>query len=186
MTQTFAVYLFISVLLAFVATSYFTFDLQNNVADFQVEKLLSMNIGDVEADISDALDRDLLNRCRIVADSLPPEEELFDSDRKQEARMHLSALLIKTNVSEISVVGPDGIICDDDRIRYINGFLSELETVINEGCDVRGYFLWSLMDNFEWAEGYGPRFGLVYVDYETGERTMKRSAYHYRDIIKEA
>ena len=47
-----------------------------------------------------------------------------------------------------------------------------------------GYQYWSLMDNFEWAEGYGPRFGLVYVDYKTQKRTLKNSAYHYKKIIE--
>ena len=52
-----------------------------------------------------------------------------------------------------------------------------------DGVDVRGYFVWSLLDNFEWAEGYRPRFGVVHVDYETQVRTPKRSALAYRDLI---
>jgi beta-glucosidase len=55
---------------------------------------------------------------------------------------------------------------------------------VAQGADVRGYFAWSLMDNFEWAYGYDKRFGIVRVDYETQERTLKRSAEWYRDAIK--
>lgn len=83
-------------------------------------------------------------------------------------------------------VGEDGIIRDDDRIRYINGFLSELETVIDEGYDVRGYFLWSLMDNFEWSAAYNYRFGIQSLNRETLETTWKKSAYFYRDFIRRA
>ena len=54
----------------------------------------------------------------------------------------------------------------------------------NEGADVRGFFYWSLMDNFEWAWGYDKRFGIVYVDFETGERTVKDSGLLYSQIIK--
>lgn len=55
---------------------------------------------------------------------------------------------------------------------------------ITDGVDVRGYFQWSILDNFEWAEGYKERFGLVHVDYETQKRTLKESAYWYRSVIE--
>ena len=53
-----------------------------------------------------------------------------------------------------------------------------------EGVDIRGYFQWSLLDNFEWAYGYSERFGLIYVNYETQERILKDSAYRYSEIIR--
>jgi beta-glucosidase len=56
---------------------------------------------------------------------------------------------------------------------------------VDEGFDVRGYFVWSLMDNYEWAEGYLKRFGIVYVDYETQQRTPKLSAQWYRKVVEE-
>ncbi|GAA3641781.1 GH1 family beta-glucosidase [Microbacterium awajiense] len=72
---------------------------------------------------------------------------------------------------------------DDERIRYVSGFLEWIARARAEGADVRGYYLWSLMDNFEWAAGYSQRFGIVHVDWDTLERTPKRSAYWYRDLI---
>lgn len=83
-------------------------------------------------------------------------------------------------------VGPDGIIQDQDRIKYISGFLEWLEKAIQEGFDIRGYFLWSLMDNFEWSAAYNYKFGIQKTDFETGETTWKKSAYFYRDFVRKA
>jgi beta-glucosidase len=78
----------------------------------------------------------------------------------------------------------DGVVHDADRIDYIRSHLESLATVRAGGLDVRGYFAWSLMDNFEWAEGYETRFGIVHVDYETQVRTPKDSARWYADLIR--
>lgn len=78
----------------------------------------------------------------------------------------------------------DGSIRDFDRIAYLRSHIGEVERAIAEGVDVRGYFVWSLMDNVEWQHGVGPRFGLIHVDYETLRRTWKQSAYWYRDLIR--
>ena len=83
-------------------------------------------------------------------------------------------------------VETDGMIHDNDRIRYISGFLEWLEKAIDEGFDVRGYFLWSLMDNFEWTAAYNYKFGILSTDVATGETKWKKSAYFYRDFIKAA
>lgn len=73
----------------------------------------------------------------------------------------------------------DGTVHDPDRIRYLHGHLAAVRRAIDDGADVRGYFLWSLLDNFEWSYGYGKRFGAVHVDYETQRRTPKSSALWY-------
>ncbi|MBQ1508742.1 MAG: family 1 glycosylhydrolase [Erysipelotrichaceae bacterium] len=73
---------------------------------------------------------------------------------------------------------------DRVRIRFLDDTLRYLRKAMEDGAEVLGYQHWSLMDNFEWAEGYGPRFGLIYVDYPTQERTLKQSARHYREIIR--
>ncbi|MFJ3229562.1 GH1 family beta-glucosidase [Streptomyces sp. NPDC086787] len=75
--------------------------------------------------------------------------------------------------------GPDGRVHDPERIAYLHAHLSEVRRAIGEGADVRGYFLWSLLDNFEWSYGYGKRFGMVYVDYPTLARIPKSSARWY-------
>jgi len=77
----------------------------------------------------------------------------------------------------------DGSVCDSDRIMFLRSYLAQLQRATSEGVPVRGYFFWSLMDNFEWAAGYATRFGLVYVDYKTQKRTPKLSASFYREVI---
>jgi beta-glucosidase len=76
-----------------------------------------------------------------------------------------------------------GRVADDRRIAYLDGHLRALRAAIDAGVDVRGYFCWSLLDNFEWAEGFSQRFGLVRVDFETQQRTPKASYDWYRELI---
>jgi beta-glucosidase len=76
-----------------------------------------------------------------------------------------------------------GRVDDGDRVAYLREHLSGCRRAIADGVDLRGYFVWSLLDNFEWAYGYSRRFGIVHVDYATGTRVPKRSAYWYRDVI---
>jgi beta-glucosidase len=78
----------------------------------------------------------------------------------------------------------DGVVDDQPRIDYLAGHLGAVADAVAEGADVRGYYCWSLMDNFEWAEGYAQRFGLVHVDYDTLVRTPKRSFGWYAELIR--
>ena len=81
--------------------------------------------------------------------------------------------------------GPDanGRVPDQARIRFLDGHLRAAHRAIQRGVDLRGYFVWSLLDNFEWAEGYAKRFGIVYVDFPTQRRLPKDSALWYREAI---
>lgn len=94
-------------------------------------------------------------------------------------------LIISENgKSCLDTVSVDGMVHDDERISYLRGYLSGLKRAVEEGIDVKGYFLWSLLDNFEWAYGYSERFGIIHVDYETQKRTLKDSAGFYSEVIK--
>jgi beta-glucosidase len=81
-------------------------------------------------------------------------------------------------------VAPDGSVPDPDRAAYLDGHFREALRAVRDGVDLRGYFVWSLLDNFEWAYGYSKRFGIVHVDYETQVRTPKSSALWYADVIR--
>lgn len=80
-------------------------------------------------------------------------------------------------------IGPDGRVDDQPRVAFLKAHLKQLARAIWAGVPVRGYFVWSLMDNFEWAYGYAKRFGLVYVDYATQRRILKESGHWYRRVI---
>ena len=82
------------------------------------------------------------------------------------------------------LLNSEGEVVDIDRISYLRGYFGAAAQAILDGVDLRGYFVWSLLDNFEWGEGYSKRFGLVYVDYETQERIPKASAAWYATQIQ--
>jgi beta-glucosidase len=94
------------------------------------------------------------------------------------------ALYITENgCSADDVVTKSGRIEDTDRVMYLRNHLTHLQRAASEGYPIKGYFLWSLLDNFEWADGYGKRFGIHYVDFKTQKRTPKLSAEWYRQVI---
>lgn len=78
---------------------------------------------------------------------------------------------------------PNGSVNDPDRVAYLEGYLEAAAEAISSGVNLRGYYAWSFLDNYEWAEGYSKRFGLVYVDYPTQTRIPKQSAHWYRQLI---
>jgi beta-glucosidase len=94
----------------------------------------------------------------------------------------------KILITENGAAFPDQLINDkvDDpkRTEYLQTHLQQVLKAKQEGCKVSGYFVWTLTDNFEWAEGYHPRFGLIYVDFNTQKRTIKSSGYWYADFLK--
>jgi beta-glucosidase len=93
-------------------------------------------------------------------------------------------LVITENGSSYDDVKINGEVLDIKRTDYLVAHLQSLQNAIADGAPVKGYFAWSLLDNFEWAEGYAKRFGIVYVDYETYERTPKMSFNKYKAIIQ--
>jgi len=79
--------------------------------------------------------------------------------------------------------GPDGMVDDGRRVSYLGNYLAAMADAMAQGADVRGYFVWSLLDNFEWSLGYAKRFGLVHVDYASRTRTPKRSFRFYQEVV---
>ncbi len=93
-------------------------------------------------------------------------------------------IMTENGMSAHDTVSLDGQVHDPNRQDYLNRYLLAYKKAAEEGVDIRGYFQWSLMDNYEWGQGYRERFGLIHVDYETQKRTLKDSAYWYRKVIE--
>jgi beta-glucosidase len=91
--------------------------------------------------------------------------------------------ITENGCSSDDAIAEDGHVYDSDRVMFLRNYLTQLQRAVAEGVPVKGYFLWSLLDNFEWADGYGKRFGITYVDFATQKRFPKLSSEFYRDVI---
>jgi beta-glucosidase len=96
-----------------------------------------------------------------------------------------SIYITENGTSAADQMSADGKVYDVDRIMYLRNYLTQLNRATSAGVPVLGYFLWSLMDNFEWSDGYKKRFGLYHVDFQTQRRTPKLSASFYREVIQQ-
>ncbi len=97
---------------------------------------------------------------------------------------HPKAIYITENgCSSDDKLAADGQIYDTDRVMFFRNYLTQLQRGVSEGVPIKGYFLWSLLDNYEWADGYGKRFGITYVDFQTQKRTLKLSGHYYKHVI---
>jgi beta-glucosidase len=111
-------------------------------------------------------------------------ESLYWGPKFLHERYKLPLYITENGLSNIDWVSTDGKVHDPQRIDFLGRYLAELKRAVNDGVPVKGYFQWSLLDNFEWAEGYKQRFGLVHVDYGTQKRTLKDSCDWYRNVIR--
>jgi beta-glucosidase len=112
-------------------------------------------------------------------------ESMYWAPRFAQDLWKLKAIYITENgASAEDELNADGEILDIDRVMYLRNYIDQLRGAVSAGVPVKGYFLWSLLDNFEWADGYGKRFGIVYVDFETQKRTPKLSAAFYSSLIR--
>ncbi len=100
-------------------------------------------------------------------------------------RYHHPPIIITENGCALADKLEGGQVHDPQRIKFLNDYLAEIHAAISSGVDVRGYFVWSLLDNFEWASGFSKRFGLYYTDYAGGKRIAKDSAKWYSRIIQQ-
>lgn len=112
---------------------------------------------------------------------------LYDTlKRVNEMQPGIKMYVTENGAAFADAVAPDGGVHDDERIAYLEQHIAQVRRAIDDGMHIAGYFVWSLLDNFEWTEGYRPRFGIVYVDFETRRRTVKDSGYWYANLIRSA
>ena len=101
-------------------------------------------------------------------------------------RYNLPIYIFEDGLACNDIISLDGKVHDSNRIDFLTRYLTDLEKAYQAGVPILGYFHWSFTDNFEWHSGYDPRFGLIYVDYETQQRIPKDSAYWYSDLIRQS
>jgi beta-glucosidase len=111
---------------------------------------------------------------------------IYHSLKQMASYPFVKKIYITENGASFNDVPVDGIINDEARIQFFQRYLAHVLKAQEEGVPVEGYFIWTFTDNLEWAEGYTPRFGLVYVDFETQQRMIKQSGFWYRDFLKGA
>ena len=99
-------------------------------------------------------------------------------------RYHLPLYITENGASCADNMARDGGVHDTERIEFLDAYLGAVQRAVQEGIDLRGYFLWTFLDNFEWEKGYQERFGIVWVDFKTQKRVAKDSALWYRDVIE--
>jgi beta-glucosidase len=111
-------------------------------------------------------------------------DALYWAPKLTNEAFNLKEIYITENgCSSADVVAGDGNIYDTDRVMYLRNYLTHLQRATSEGVPVKGYFCWSLLDNYEWADGYDKRFGITYVDFKTQKRTPKLSSEFYKNVI---
>ena len=96
-----------------------------------------------------------------------------------------SIYITENGCAAADVVADDGHVYDSDRVMFLRACLTQLQRATSDGVPMDGYFYWSSQDNFEWNAGFGNRFGLIYVDFESLERTPKLSAYWFREAARQ-
>ena len=111
-------------------------------------------------------------------------EVLYWSARFMYERYGVPIMITENGCACTDNVHLDGKVHDPQRIDFLKRYIREYARASEDGIPLVGYIHWSFMDNFEWADGYDPRFGLVYINYQTQERTLKDSAYWYKEVIE--
>ena len=120
--------------------------------------------------------------CNMLEWGIVPEA-LYWGPKFLYERYGKPVIITENGLTHPDVICLDGKIHDAERADFIERYTRELLRAKNDGVDVRGYFYWSFMDNLEWELGFGPRFGLVYVNFDTLDRIPKDSFNYYKDLI---
>ena len=97
----------------------------------------------------------------------------------------MAQVLVRVTNNVLRMFVDEGeVVNDNNRIEFLKAHFKEIHKALNEGVNLNGFYVWSLMDNFEWSYGYSKRFGLIYINYKSQKRIWKKSAYSYKNIIE--
>ncbi len=112
----------------------------------------------------------------------PPS--IYNALKRYSSYQQIKEIIVTENGAAFTDAHEEGMVNDSERVKYLQDYIAQVLLAKKEGVKVNGYFVWTLMDNFEWAEGFYPRFGLVYVDFETQQRVVKNSGRWYSQFLK--
>ena len=129
-------------------------------------------------------DAEKVRRPKTMMDWVIDGRCLYWTPRQFYERYHVPIMITENGMANPDLVGEDGKVHDAIRIGFLAEYLTELRRAADEGIPILGYQHWALLDNFEWLDGYAPRFGLIHVDYTTQMRTIKDAGYAYAEIIR--
>lgn len=122
--------------------------------------------------------------AKTAADWPVTPECMYWGSRFLYEKYHMPLYITENGTSCADMVSEDGRVHDYNRIHFLDAYIGQIQKAVNEGVDVRGYFHWTFLDNFEWERGYRERFGLVFVNFENQKRTVKDSAYWYQKVME--
>jgi beta-glucosidase len=111
-------------------------------------------------------------------------DAMYQALKKFNQYSQIKKIIVTENGAAFHDVFFDGKIEDERRTNYLKDHIREVLRAKNDGMKVDGYFVWTLLDNFEWAEGFYPRFGIVHTNFKTQERTIKKSGYWYKNFLE--
>jgi len=112
----------------------------------------------------------------------PPS--IYNALKRYNSYPEINSIVVTENGAAFEDCLTDGMIDDKHRVQYLQNHIAQVLLARKEGVKVNGYFVWTLLDNFEWAEGYYPKFGLVHVDFDTQKRVIKNSGKWYSQFLK--
>lgn len=137
----------------------------------------------INAKMVKAEDRKVEELTAMRWEVYPPS--IYHMIKKFDAYPGIKSIIVTENGAAFPDVVEEGKVNDPQRLRYLQNYIRQVLKAKNEGCKINGYFIWTLTDNFEWAEGYHPRFGLIYVDHATQQRIVKESGKWYGEFLSE-
>ena len=111
-------------------------------------------------------------------------DSIYQMLKKYDTYPQIKKIIVTENGAAFHDVNFNGQIHDEQRTNYLKNYLKEVLRAKKEGVKVDGYFIWTFTDNFEWAEGFHPRFGIVHTNFETQERIVKQSGYWYKEFLE--
>ena len=128
--------------------------------------------------------RSIRGAVQVQRVGAPGEPAIYEALTRWNQYKNLKEIIVTENGAAFEDIVENSAINDSQRLNYIKDHIGQVKLAIQNGVRVKGYFVWTFLDNFEWAEGYYPKFGLIHVNFKTQERIIKSSGKWYADFLR--